>query len=229
MYILLICTILCTVIIFLICNKKADKSEILHDKVVSSVVKNLGNNEEIAKDILMYVGNSETKVEKNEDEKIKASFYNGNTNKITIKNTEDLEDCSRIIHIAHECIHSIQDKKLIKFHFILSNVQILYFLSIFIYFFYNRNIEIRFELLLFQVFIFILTFFIKITLESDATYRGPNLAFEYLEDKVEANELKRFKALVCENLYKIIPMSYFSLYMQGAMLMIIAQLGAIFI
>ena len=229
MYVLTLCTILCTIILFLICNKKIDNNEAIHNEIISPILKKIGNNENIASEILKYIGNSTTKVERNEDPKTKSSFYNGNTDKIIIKNTDDLEDCSRVIHIAHECIHSIQDKKLVKAHFILSNIQILYFLGIFIYFFYNRNIELRLTLLLVQLFIFILTFFIKVTLESDATYRAPNLAFEYLAEKVNSNELKHFKKEVENKLYKIVPVSYFGLYMQGALLLIIAQVGAIFI
>lgn len=229
MYILAICTIFCTIILFFICNKKMDSNETIHNEVVSPILKKVGNNEQLANEILKYIGNTTTKVEKNQDSKTKSSFYNGNTDKIVIKDTEDLEDCSRVIHISHECIHSIQDKKLIKTHFIFSNVQILYFLGIFIYFFYNRDVNLRLTLLLIQMAIFILTFFIKVTLESDATYRGPNLAFDYLSEKVDTKTLKSFKKEIEDKLYKLVPISYFGLYMQGALLLIIAQVGAIFI
>jgi len=229
MYILLICTFICTIILFLLCNKKPNVEKVIYDEKISPVVEKMGANEEIANEILKFIGNDSTKIEKNVDPKIKASFYNFNTDRITIKNTEDLKDCSRIIHIAHECIHSIQDKKLGMAHFILSNIQILYFLGIFIYFFYNKDVDLRFNLLLVQLFIFILTFFIKVVLESDATYRGPELAFTYLENKVSEKDLKEFKENIRSKLYQIVPMSYFSLYSQGALLLIIAQMGAIFI
>ena len=229
MYILVLCTVLCTITIFFICNKKLENVEVIHDNVVSKVVKEIGDNENVAREILNYIGNDRTKVECNKDENIKSSFYNCNTDRIIIKNTDDLEDCSRIIHIAHECIHSIQEKKLLKTHFILSNIQILYFLGIFIYFFYNKAPNLRLSLLLVQVFIFITTFFIKIVLESDATYRGPELAFQYLEDKVDKNAVIRFRKNIEGKLFSLVPMSYFGLYMQGAMLLMIAQVGAIFI
>ena len=74
-----------------------------------------------------------------------------------------------------------------------------------------------------------MTFFIKITLESDATYRGPNLAFEYLESKISNKELKELKKEVENKLYNIVPISYLGLYMQGALLLIIAQVGALLI
>lgn len=229
MYILLICTIFSAIVLFFISNKKVEKENEFYDEVVSGVVEKIGDNEQIAKEILKFIGNTSTTVEKNEDEKIKASFYNGNNDKITIKDTKDLKECSRIVHIAHECIHSVQDKKIVKASFILSNIQILYFLGIFIYFFYNKNSDTRFALLLVQVFIFIMTFFVKIVLESDASYRGPELAFSYLEDKMGSEELKAFKNSVRNKMCGIIPVFYFSIYMQGAILLMLAQVCALFI
>lgn len=229
MYILISCSILCTVILFLVCNKNVNNDEVLYNDNISLKLKELGNNEVIATNILNYIGNKKTKVETNKDPKVKASFYNGNTDKIVIKNTCDLEDYSRVVHIAHECIHSIQDKKIVKASFILSNIQILYFLGIFIYFFYNKNSDTRFALLLVQVFIFIMTFFVKIVLESDASYRGPELAFSYLEDKMGSEELKAFKNSVRNKMCGIIPVFYFSIYMQGAILLMLAQVCALFI
>ena len=229
MYILLLSTVLCTLFLFFICNKKTTATQEIHDNYVSKTLKEIGNNEKLAKELLKYIGNTTTTVETNQDKKIKASFYDSNTDKITIKNTEDLEECSRLIHISHECIHSIQDKKILKLHFLLSNIQILYFLGIFIYFFYNKNLELRMNLLLVQLFIFVLTFFVKIVLESDATYRSTVLAFNFLESKLKSNEIASFKKDVEEKLYPIIPLSYFSLYLQGATLLLIAQAGAIFI
>ena len=69
----------------------------------------------------------------------------------------------------------------------------------------------------------------KLVLESDATYRGPQLAFSYLSQRVNNNVLEKFKKEVENKLYEIVPVSYFGLYMQGAFLLIIAQVGAIFI
>lgn len=227
MYILVICTILSSSFLFWVCYKKSNVNEVIHEEEISSILKNIGDNEVIAKEMLSNLSNNHTSVEKNKDEKIKASFYNCSTDKILIKDTKDLEDLSRVVHIAHECVHSIQDKKIQKMHFFISNIQILYFLAIFIYFFYNKNMELRFALLLVQVFIFFVTFFIKIVLESDATYRAVLVSLEYLHDKLNPKQLKLFKQIVEENLYKLVPVSYFGLFTQGVILLIIAQFGAV--
>lgn len=229
MYILIVFTVVVSLILFYICYTKLEKYEGVYNETLSPMVKKIGDNKEIAKEILKYLSNSSTEVEKNMDKNIKSSFYNCNTDKIVIKDTEDLEDCSRVVHISHECVHSIQNKKLLKCHFIISNIQILYFLSIFIYFFYNKNIELRFNLLIIQLFIFIATFFMKIVLESDATYRAVGVASGYLKDKIGSENSELFKKIIEEKIYKLVPMSYFGLYMQGVILLLIAQISAILI
>lgn len=229
MYILIVFTVLVSLILFFICHTKLEKNENIYNEKVSPMIKKIGDNKEIAREILKYINNVSTEVEKNTDKNVKASFYNCNTDKIVIKDTEDLEDCSRVVHISHECVHSIQNKKILKCHFVISNIQILYFLGIFIYFFYNRNLELRFNLLIIQLFIFIATFFIKIVLESDATYRAVGVASGYLKDKIGNENAELFKKIVEEKIYKIVPMSYFGLYMQGVILLLIAQIGAVLI
>ena len=56
MYILLICTILSTIILFFICNKKIGNSEEIHDENISPIVKEIGDNEKLASEILNYLG-----------------------------------------------------------------------------------------------------------------------------------------------------------------------------
>lgn len=229
MYILIVSTVLCSVVLYCICYIKLEKNETIHSDIISPMIKKLGDNEEITKDVLKYLNNTSTTIEKNSDKNVKASFYNCNNDKIIIKDTEDLEDCSRVVHISHECVHSIQNKKLLKSHFIISNIQILYFLGIFIYFFYNKNMELRFNLLIIQLFIFIATFFMKIVLESDATYRAVIVSTGYLKEKIGSENSEIFRKTIEEKLYKIVPISYIGLHMQGAILLLIAQIGAVLI
>lgn len=229
MYILLCCTIITTIILYFISYKKINVISEIKDEVVSPILEKIGGNESVAKEIFKFLNNKTTTVEENKDKNIKSSFYNHSNNKIVIKQTEDVKECSRVIHIAHECVHSIQPTKLLKAHFIISNIQILYFLGIFIYFFYNNDTNLRFNLLLIQIFILFINFFMKVVLESEATYRAVDVAISYLGQKVEIEKLNNFKKKVEEKLYKMVPFSYFSHYMQGAILVIIAQIGAILI
>lgn len=229
MYVLALGTILCTAILFFICHKKINNNQVIYDENVSPIVEKLGDNEVITNIVLQHINNYTTKVEKNKEKNEKISYFNVNNDKIVIKDSNDLKDCSRLIQICHECVHSIQDKKLLKLHFIFSNINILYFLGTFLYFFYNDNQDVRMTLLLIQIFIFLITFMLKIITESDATYRAPIVAYDFLSDKVNKKSLDEFKKKVEDEIYSIIPIFYFSLFMQGAMLLIINQIGAILI
>lgn len=229
MHILALCTILCTVTLYIICYKKIDNSKNIYDEKISPVLEKMGNNQEITNLVLQHLSNYTTKVEKNKEKNEKISYYNVNNDKIIIKDTEDLKDCTRLIHVSHECIHSIQSKKMLKLHYIFSNINILYFLATFIYFFYNKNSDIRLALLFVQMAIFLTTFVLKIITESDASYRAPEVAIEFMTDKVDKDTLNKFRKQVREELYPIMPMFYFSLFMQGAVLLIINQVAAILI
>lgn len=229
MYILALCTILCTAGLFFICYKKINNNEVIYDEKISPLVQKLGDNEVITNIVLQHLNNYTTKVEKNKEKNEKISYYNVNNDKIVIKDTTDLKDCSRLIQICHECVHSIQDKKLLKLHFIFSNINILYFVGTFLYFFYNSSENLRMTLLLIQIFIFLITFMLKIITESDATYRAPIVAYDFLSDKIDKKSLDEFKKKIEKEVYSIIPTFYFSLFMQGAMLLIINQVGAILI
>ena len=84
-YILLLSSVLCTAILFFICYKKIDKTEVIYDDNVSPVVEKLGDNETITNIVLQRINNYTTKVEKNKDKNQKISFYNVNNDKIVIK------------------------------------------------------------------------------------------------------------------------------------------------
>ena len=69
-----------------------------------------------------------TQVNVKEDENSKTSLYVVIGNTITIANIKD--SFTRVQTIAHECIHSIQNKKMLWFNFIYTNLYILYFLLV---------------------------------------------------------------------------------------------------
>lgn len=228
-YILVLSSILCTAILFWICYKKTNGNEVIYDETISPIVEKLGDNQVITTSVLQQLDSYTTSVEKNKEENEKTSFYNVNSDKIVIKNTKDLKDCSRLIQICHECVHSIQDKRILKLHFVFSNINILYFLGTFLYFFYDKRESVRLTLLLIQIFIFVITFMLKVITESDATYRAPKVAYDFLKDKVDEKSLNDFINKVEGEIYSITSLMYFSLYMQGAILLIINQIGAILI
>ena len=72
------------------------------------------SNVDICRDILKKLKNEDVKIE--EDKEATTTLYLAVTNKIFIADTKS--SYTRIQTMAHECLHSIQDKKMLMFNFI---------------------------------------------------------------------------------------------------------------
>ena len=92
---------------------------------LKEITNSLPENEIICKNILKMLKNENVKI-KHADENSKTSFYIIALNTIIIANVKDT--FMRVQTIAHECIHSIQDKRLLWFNYIFSNLYLLYFI-----------------------------------------------------------------------------------------------------
>lgn len=89
---------------------------------------------------------------------------------------------ARIQTIAHECLHSCQDRTLLLFNFIFSNINIIYFLAISILTIckvINNSIFQTSILMLLTL----IQFAVRSFLEIDAMTRARFLAKEYIEKK----------------------------------------------
>ena len=93
------------------------------DKDLNILAEKYPSNVENCKDILKKLKNEKVKVE--EDKDAKTTLYLALTDKIFIADTKNSNTI--IQTMAHECLHSIQDRKIFMFNFIFSNVYILYF------------------------------------------------------------------------------------------------------
>ena len=154
------------------------------DKNLNEIAKKYPKNTQICKDILEKIGNSTTKIE--EDLKSEATLYIAIQDKISIGNTH--ESYTRIQTMAHECLHSIQDKKMLLFNFIYSNIYFLYFVII-------CGLVVIKKLpndMLFSNILIILSFIyyvIRIFLENDAMIKAEFLAKEYmLEQNISSKD-----------------------------------------
>ena len=106
--------------------------------------------------------------------------------KIYIGNTH--ESFTRIQTIAHECLHSVQDRKMLIFNFLFSNIYLIYFLVICILVICKRlqNELLYSNILLIFSFIY---YAIRVFLENDAMIKAEYLSKEYLyEKKISSNE-----------------------------------------
>ena len=169
-------TILLLKIIFKIRFKEAKQLE--NNKDMNYITNKFPQNIDIAKEMLEMLDNNTVKIE--EQKNTKTSLYIAITNKILIADLK--EHYARIQTIAHECLHSVQDRRLQLFNFIFSNITLLYFIIGIVL----TLCKIYTNYLL-QLFILLLLFFIQFTvrsfLEIDAKTKSKYLAKTYIETK----------------------------------------------
>lgn len=148
------------------------------DSKLNEITNKYPKNSEICKSILKKLGNGTTQIE--EDTTSEATLYIAIQDKIFIGNTH--ESFTRIQTMAHECLHSIQDKKMLLFNFIFSNIYYIYYLAICILVVVRKlpNEMIFSNILLIFSFIY---YAIRIFLENDAMIKAEYLAREYMKEK----------------------------------------------
>ena len=100
--------------------------KLAENKELDDLAKKYPDNIDICKDYLKKLNNEKVEIEQSEDGE--ASLYIAISNKIIIANIK--KTFTRIQTIAHECLHSIQDRKLLLFNFIFSNIYLLYFIVV---------------------------------------------------------------------------------------------------
>ena len=158
--------------------KQKELENIGKDDELDELAKKYPSNIDICKAYLKKLNNENVKIEQNNN--AENSLYIVTTNKIMIADIQ--KSYTRIQTIAHECLHSIQDKKLLWFNFIFSNIYILYFLVV--------SILALFRILPYKmIFLSILMMFglvylvVRIYLENDAMIKARFLAKEYMEEQ----------------------------------------------
>lgn len=158
-------------------NMKKIKN-IAEDKELDNLTKDYPSNIEMCKEYLKKLNNEKVKVEENTDSE--TSLYIAITDKISIANVKG--SYTRIQTIAHECLHSIQDRKMLIFNFIFSNIYLLYFLVICIL----GILNILASELMFLNILLILSlvyYAVRVYLENDAMIKARYLAKEYMEEE----------------------------------------------
>lgn len=151
--------------------------EIVEDEELAKSVKKFSSNTEICKQTLEKLNKEDVKVE--EDESSKTSVYMVFKNKIVIGKANVI---TRIQTVIHECIHSTQDKRLLKFNVIFANINNLYLLiisvlSLFNRISYNTATICLWILALMQIILYAVRSF----LETDAMTRAEFITQDYIE------------------------------------------------
>ena len=163
-------------IVFRYSKKKIEK--IAKDDELNKIASKYPENIEICKDYLKMLKNENVVIE--EDKDATNCLYIAATNKILIANMRD--SYTRIQTIAHECLHSVQDKRILSFNFIFSNFYFVYFFIISILAIMGLLVhEMMFlSILLILSMIYLL---IRNYLETDAMIKAKFLAKEYMLEK----------------------------------------------
>ena len=150
---------------------------------MDEIVKKYPSNIEICKSILKKLNNEKVRIQ--EDKEANNCLYIAVSDKILIANMRD--SFTRIQTIAHECLHSVQDRRILLFNFIFScfYVTMFYISSILaiLKLIQNKMIFICTYIILSYVY-----FFIRSYLENDAMIKARFLAKEYMEDERVSNK-----------------------------------------
>lgn len=165
------------------CNIKKIK-EIGEDKELDKLTQKYPENIEICKSYLKKLNNENVRIE--EDKNSNATLYLVMSNKIFIANLND--SYTRIQTIAHECLHSIQSKKLLWFNFIFSNIYLAYFFIICILAIF-RLLPYKMLFLAILIIFGFVFYAVRTYLENDAMIKAKFLAKEYMqENKISSQE-----------------------------------------
>lgn len=179
-YLILIIFLLLTLIALkIICRINIKKIELIgKNDLLDEKINKFPSNMEICKKILKKIGNESVEIE--EDIDASNCLYIVVTNKIIIGYLRG--SFTRIQTIAHECLHSIQDKVLLMFNFIYSNIYLLTFIVFCILAILK---VIQYKMLFISIFIImgLIFYFIRSYLEMDAMTKARFLAKEYIEEE----------------------------------------------
>lgn len=136
------------------------------------------SNIELTKEILKKLNNENIQVKENLDSE--TSLYIALTNTISISSKKN--SCARIQTIAHECVHSVQNRRIHIFNFIVSNIYIIYFILISVLTLFNLISNPLLYLFIFTILGF-LQFTVRSYLEINAMTKAKYVAKEYMEEK----------------------------------------------
>ena len=163
-----------------------------NNKELDNIVKKYPSNIGICKTILKKLNNEKVNIQ--EDKNANNCLYIAVSDKIIIANMR--ESFTRIQTIAHECLHSVQDRRILLFNFIYSIFYLLYFYVIAILAIFKilpqKNLFITIYLILSYIY-----YFVRSYLENEAMIKARFLAKEYMEE-AEISNKKEIEKIVNE-------------------------------
>lgn len=162
--------------------------QIANNEKINNIVQKLPDNINICKDILKKLNNEKVKIEEQENTNC---FYFIATDKIILN--KEKKYFTRVQTIAHECIHSTQNKKILWFNYIFANLLNIFWLITMIL--TIAGVITQYALFSASILICIIIFYvIRSYLEIEAMTKAKYIAKEYLEE----NQVKETDEIVEE-------------------------------
>lgn len=152
--------------------------EMANIKELDKISDKYPSNIKICKEYLKKLKNEKVKIEENEGSD--TTVYIAITNKISIGNLRN--SYTRIQTIAHECLHSIQNRKILLFNFIFSNIYLIYFFTVLIIAIFGK-LSNQMACITTLAILGIVYLIVRMYLENDAMIKAKYLAKEYMEEK----------------------------------------------
>lgn len=182
--------------------KKGSKEQ----QEANNIVEKLPENSVIAKDILNIVSNNKTKVVF--DKNIKNSYYIYFKDTIYISSKEKNNNFHRCLLIAHECRHSIQSKLVQRINFILSNLELVFFILAFIILMCFKVYYIKYVYLV----VCILSMMPRLYLELDAISSSLKISNSYVSTKLDKKETEELNEIYKDQIKILLPISIITLF-----------------
>ena len=179
MQLIIIISVISIIVIQIMMGINAKKlKKIALDENLNKIAEKYPSNEEICKTILKEINNTEIKIE--ESKNSEATIYLALQNKIIIGDTH--KSFTRIQTMAHECLHSIQNRRMLIFNFVFSNIYLLFYFVSIVFLVLKKVTD---KMLLANIFLILsfIYYVVKIYLENDAMIRAEYLAKEYMEEQ----------------------------------------------
>lgn len=176
--IIILCLMFAMLGLGMVLNMNTKKiKEMGKNQKLNQLVDTFPENIDICKAMLKKLNNSKVTIEENKDSK--TNLYIAISNKIMIANIRDTY--TRVQTIAHECLHSIQNRKLLLFHFIYSNIYMLYFMILIVLKLFGKIHQDMFQIAMLSILGGI-HYFVRSYLETDAMIKARYLAKDYIEE-----------------------------------------------
>lgn len=186
----------CIVTLFLLKNflnvnfKQMKKFEAKASEELENLSNKFPKDEHICNEILEKLDNNDVKV-KIEPE-YNSCLYTVFNNTITIGKFK--QNYMKLQTIAHECIHSCQNRRMLWSNFIFSNAYLIYFIVILVLAFFNKLPYTNIHAII-LIFFSIIQYVIRFSLENEAMIKAKYISKEYIEEKNILNKEEESKLL----------------------------------